>query len=217
MNSAILFDMDGVVLDTEPLYTNAQTKLFKEYGISIPKEDWGLFCGCSEEEFYTLSMKKYNITESRSIFIKKGQNYIREEFTNNLCFMPGFYQLINRIKNKHKIGLVTASPKHMLNWLLKRIELDSFFNYIISGEDAKRNKPFPDPYLMMMRNLNVKPSNCIIIEDSAPGIKAAIDSGAYVIAKTGSTPLLKLKKAHYIVNHLDEITNLLINNLLNNK
>ena len=69
----ILFDMDGVTLDTEPLYADGENKLFEEYGVKIPEEDWKLFRGCTEEKFYDISMKRYGITEDRTIFQKKGR------------------------------------------------------------------------------------------------------------------------------------------------
>ncbi len=86
LSKAVLFDMDGVVLDTEPLYTKAEIRLFKEYGVIIPEEDWSLFRGCSEKTFFDLSMKRYNITEDRHIFMEKGREYVRDEFIKSLTF-----------------------------------------------------------------------------------------------------------------------------------
>ena len=83
-NSAVIFDMDGVVIDTEPLYTRAEIRLFGEYDVEIPEEDWSLFRGCSEKTFFDLSMARYGITENRDIFIQKGRKYVLEEFKKNV-------------------------------------------------------------------------------------------------------------------------------------
>ena len=214
MNTAVIFDMDGVVIDTEPLYTRAEILLFGEYGIKIPEEDWSLFRGCSEEDFFDLSMKRYGIEENKTIFIEKGRNYVRNEFKKGLSFMPGFHELLHRIKMFHKTGLVTASPRHNVDWLCELIHLDKFFTHIISGAESKRNKPYPDPYIDMMELLNILPSNTIIIEDSLHGIRAGLESGAHVIAKKGSIPANQLSIAHRTVSHLDEITNQFIHDLL---
>ena len=214
-SKAVIFDMDGVILDTEILYTKAEIRLFGEYGVTIPEEDWPLFRGCAEDEFYTLSMNRYNITEDKSIFKNKGRQYVRTEFINNLKFMPGFHELHNKIINApYKTGLVTASPRHNLNWVRTLVDLDSLFEHIISGEDTERNKPHPEPYLKMMSILNTIPSNTIIIEDSINGIKAGLTAGAYVIAKTGSVPQNELTIAHKIIDHLEEITTDLIEEVL---
>ena len=214
LNSAVIFDMDGVVLDTEPLYTLAEIRLFSEYGVNIPEEDWALFRGCSEETFFDLSMKRYNISEEKNIFMEKGRKYVMEEFTSGLDFMSGFHSLYKRVQKQYKTGLVTASPRHNVDWLCELINLDVIFNNIISGAETTRNKPFPDPYLAMMNHLGVRPGDSVIIEDSLPGIRAALASGAHVIAKTGSVPEEKLTISHRIISHLNEITDQMIEELL---
>ena len=213
-NSAVIFDMDGVVLDTEPLYTKAEIALFKEYDVQIPEEDWSLFRGCSEEDFFNLSIHRYNISEDINIFKEKGRKYVRKEFTRGLAFMPGFHNLFNNLQKRYRIGLVTASPRQNIDWLCKLIGLDNIFKNIISGEETTRNKPYPEPYLAMMKQLNVLPKNSVIIEDSLHGLRAALSSGAHVIAKTGSVPKKDLEIADRIVSHLDEITFSMIDELL---
>ena len=87
---AILFDLDGTVIDSEHLYQKAETKLFKEYGVEIPNNDWKIFRGCSEQNFYKISMDRYNIKEQREIFIEKGRGYIKKEFESSLHFKKTF-------------------------------------------------------------------------------------------------------------------------------
>ncbi len=212
--SAILFDLDGVTIDTEPLYTLSEIRLFKEYGVEIPKEDWGLFRGCSENTFFDLSMARYGITENRDIFIQKGRKYVMEEFKKNIPFVPGFKDLIARVSKNYITGLVTASPIHSLDWIRKKIELDNYFKYIISGEETEKNKPHPHPYLKMMSRIDVLPENTVIIEDSIMGLRSAVASGGHVIALKGSVHPKNLVIAHKIVNHLDEITITFLEDLL---
>ena len=211
---AVLFDLDGVTIDTEPLYTLAEIRLFREYGVEIPKEDWSLFRGCSEDTFFDLSIARYGIKEDRDIFVRKGRQYVMEEFKNNIPFVPGFKDLISRICKKYITGLVTASPLHSLEWIRDKIKLDQYFQHILSGEETEKNKPFPHPYLEMMKRIGVNPNNTVIIEDSILGLRSALESGGHVIARIGSVPRNKLKIAHRIVNHLDEITLIFIEELL---
>ena len=96
-NFAVIFDMDGVVVDTEPLYTRAEIRLFGEYGVEIPEKDWSLFRGCAEQDFFDLSMARYNIVEDKKVFVEKGREYVKEEFRAGLAFMPGFNKLHSRI------------------------------------------------------------------------------------------------------------------------
>ena len=212
--SAILFDLDGVTIDTEPLYTLSEIRLFGDYGVKIPEEDFSLFRGCSEETFFDLSIARYGITENRDVFINKGRQYVMDEFKKNIPFVPGFKKLIARISKKYITGLVTASPLRSLNWIREQISLDNYFSYIISGEETNKNKPHPHPYLEMMNRIDVQPNNTVIIEDSISGLRSALASGAHVIAKTGSVPREKLNIAHTIVDHHDEITIKFIEELL---
>ena len=212
--SAVIFDMDGVILDTESLYTKAEIRLFGEYGVTIPEEDWSLFRGCAEQDFFDLSMKRYNITENRDVFVEKGREYVRDEFRKNLSFMPGFHDLHHRVNKQYKIGLVTASPRHNLDWLQGLIELNNLFQHIISGDETQHNKPHPDPYLAMLSLLDVKPYNAVIIEDSLHGLNSALSAGCHVIAKRGSVPEDNLSIAHEIVTELDEINLKMIKELM---
>ena len=216
-NFAVIFDMDGVVLDTEPLYTKAEIRLFGEYGVEIPKEDWSLFRGCAENDFFDLSMERYNICEDKNVFIEKGRKYVKDEFQRALTFMPGFHKLHARLKKQYSTGLVTASPRHNIDFLCGLIDLDNIFEHIISGDETLRNKPHPEPYFAMMKQLDVLPINSVIIEDSLHGLRAGLASGAHVIAKTGSVPKKDLSIAHRIVTHLDEITNNMLEELLHER
>ena len=213
-NFAVIFDMDGVVIDTEPLYTRAEIRLFGDYGVEIPEEDWPLFRGCAEEDFFDLSMKRYNIVEDKNVFIKKGREYVKDEFQRGLTFMPGFHKLHSRVQKQYSTGLVTASPQRNIDFLCELIDLDNIFKHIISGDETIRNKPHPEPYFAMMKKLNVLPINSVIIEDSLHGLQAGLASGARVIAKTGSVPDKDLSIAHLVITHLDEITNDVLEELL---
>lgn len=212
--AAILFDMDGVTIDTEPLYTRAEVRLFGEYGVKIPKEDFALFRGCSEKNFYDLSIKHYGISENKNIFISKGRKYVLEEFNKNIPFMPGFKTFHRWVSKKYHTGLVTASPKSSLNFICKKIGLQNYFSHMISGEETNKNKPFPDPYIEMMSRIDVQPVHTIIIEDSISGIKSGLAAGAHVIAKTGSIPKERLHEAHRVINNYNEITPSLLEELL---
>jgi HAD superfamily hydrolase (TIGR01509 family) len=209
----ILFDLDGVTIDTEPLYARGEIRLFKEYGITIPKEDWKLFRGCTEETFYDLSMDRYGITEDRKTFQNKGRAYVREEFEKNLSFMPGFIALIKRLNDQYPVGLVTATPEYMYNWLDERLNLSRIFKHIVYGEMTKRGKPSPEPYLLGMKQFNISAKNTMIIEDSVHGIQAGLSANARVVALTGSVNIEDMPPAHKIINSLNEINANFINSL----
>ena len=127
--------------------------------------------------------------------------------------MDGFKAFINRLDGRLQLGLVTASPEKMFNWINERLHLDSIFEHIVYGGMTSNDKPHPEPYLYAMNLFNMKAQHTIIIEDSVHGINAGLSSNAKVIAKTGSVNIADMPKAHTIINHFDEITEELINSL----
>ena len=209
----ILFDLDGVTIDTEPLYAKGEIRLFKEYGVSIPQEDWKLFRGCTEEKFYDLSMNRYGITEDRIIFQNKGRAYVREEFEKHLDFMPGFKDLIKRLNGQYLIGLVTATPEYMFKWVDERLNLSDVFEHIVYGGMTDKGKPNADPYLLGMKQFNMDPKNTMVIEDSVHGIQAGLSANAKVVGLTGSVDVEDMPAAHKIINSLNEIDTIFINSL----
>ncbi len=208
MNSieAILFDLDGVVIDSEPLYQKGEMRLFREYGVEIPEEDWQLFRGSTEKLFYKMARERYHIDAGVEDLRKKGRGYVLEEFAKHLDYMPGFTNLMKSMDGQFKVGLVTATPADMFEWVNLRLNLRKFFPHILTGNMTTRGKPHPDPYLKMMKILSVRPQSCIIVEDSRHGITSGLRSGARVIALTGSIPHEKMPKTHAVVTNLSEIT-----------
>jgi len=203
---AVCFDMDGVTIDSEPLYAKAEIRLFREYGVEIPDEDWILFRGCNEKKFYELSMKRYSINEEKNLFIAKGRSYIKKEFTKNLKFMNGFINLHkNLIKHGISTALVTASPEKMFNFVNLKMKLTNKFDKVIFGEMTKYHKPNPEPYLLAMDQLDMKPKDTLIIEDSMYGLQAAKSSGAVVIGIRGSIPDIHLQIADFVISSLTDL------------
>ena len=211
MAKAVLFDLDGVTIDTEPLYTIGEGRLFREYGVVIPDEDWKLFRGISEDKFYSLSMEKYQIKENPVLFREKGRKYVLEAFENNVKFMPGLLSLVQRIKPFFKIGLVTASPWEIFEWLDEQLGIYKIFKNVLCGDAVSNPKPHPEPYLKMIERLKITPKETVIIEDSIHGINSGLAAGSNVIALTGSVPISDIPKSALIIHHLDEISPEMIN------
>ena len=199
--------MDGVVVDSEPLYAQAEIKLFAEYGVSIPDEDWKLFRGCTEDGFYDIALDRYGIKEDRTVLMERGRQYVQAEFAASLNYMPGFSSLIGRIHQAGlKRGLVTSSPERMYRYVDGLLSVGLHFDDVIWGGMTENSKPHPEPYLSMMKKLDVIPDECLIIEDSLHGLNAAVASGAKVIALTGSVEIEDIPVVNQIVENLEDVT-----------
>ncbi|MFC1618605.1 HAD family hydrolase [Candidatus Neomarinimicrobiota bacterium] len=206
MIKAVIFDMDGVVVDSEPLYQMAEERLFSEYGVTIPQDDWKLFRGCTEARFYELAHQRYGITVPSEELRRKGRDYVLSAFEADLEYKSGFIELQRDLKGRYQLGLVTSTPEQIFDKMDEQIGIRDYFDDVITGGMTVNNKPHPEPYLEMMRRLNVAPVESVIIEDSISGLLSALASGAWTIAITGSVPIEDMPGAHRTIDSLTEIS-----------
>ena len=206
---AILFDLDGVVIDSEKLYSSSEGALLGKYGVKFSERDWNYIKGCTETQFYNLVYEKFDIPIARKELIKEGRSYLMKIFTERLNYMEGFEALYSKINKKYKLALVTSTNLDIVNHIEGLLSLKSKFNIIIASNDTKKHKPNKEPYTKAMELLRVKKEQCIVVEDSFQGIMAGKNAGATVIALEGSIDRKYLKDADYIISHLRYIENIL--------
>ena len=183
MKKCVLFDMDGVVINSEPLYEKATLALMKKYNVSIPPSDWKSLHGLSEKSFYETCIKKYKINCSLDALIKEGNIFVLEVFKRSeIPFNDGFISLFNAINRFYSLALVTATSEKIFNIINQKLKLSTYFSTIVYGGMTQKNKPHPDPYLYAIKSLATNPKNCVIIEDSLPGLMAARSARCKTIA-----------------------------------
>ncbi len=211
---AILFDMDGTILDSEYMHTEVLQEVVKERsGIDISKEEIRKHIGLKYSEklekiFAERGIKK-DTKELGSIAGKKSL-----ENSHLVKKMDEADEIIQEMKENFKIALVTGSSKEQSEIFLKSVNLKKYFDIMISSSNVKRNKPYPDSYLLAAEKLKVKPKECVVIEDSVVGVKGAKSAEMFCIA----IPNIYIKngdfsKADLIVDSLKEITLEMVKNL----
>ena len=196
---AILFDMDGVVVDSEKLYSQSEKKLLAQYGVKFDQSDWYYIKGCTEKQFYDLVYKKFNINIPRDQLIDKGRNFLKNIFTQKLDYMNGFNEIHSIFKKQYKLALVTSTGPELVNHIDSLLSIYKKFDVVITSNDTTIHKPQPEPYLIAMDRLQLQPNQCIIFEDSIQGIKAGKAAGSYVIALEGSLEKEVLTEADLII------------------
>ncbi len=213
MIKAVVFDMDGVVVDSEPLYQQAQVGLFAEFGVTIPEDDWKLFRGMTEEAYYEFVGRRYNLIRQLPELRRRGREYVQQLFEAELEFMTGFTHLQRLLKGQYRLGLVTSTASDLYQVVNDKLQLGPFFEEVLCGDMTTKSKPHPEPYLEIMRRMEITPNETVVVEDSIHGLQAARDSGAWTIALTGSVPQEDMPPVHAIIDSLAELSPGYIENL----
>jgi beta-phosphoglucomutase len=176
---AILVDLDDTLIFTKEANFYAYRESCRRQSVELSYEDFGLTKGVDSTLFLSELFPK--LSEQQIIEIKEYKSTIYGEFLNYTIVNTLILDLLLTQKRSTKIGLVTNAKRFNCLQLLQHHQLIDLFDVIVNGDDVVNLKPEPEPYLLAMQRLNVKPSNCIAIEDSATGSKSAIRAGLKVL------------------------------------
>jgi len=209
MLKAVLFDMDGVIVDTEPLHRKAYFLMFKDMGIHVTEQMYTSYTGQSTLNICKQLVGHFNLDTDPKTLVAIKRKHFKYLFENDtsLQLLDGVLDLI---KNYHDNGLtlVLASSASMpnINRIFKRFNLDQYFVAKLSGADLKQSKPHPEIFINAAKASGHPKKNCMVIEDSSNGIKAANDAGIFVVGydSTHSTDQ-DYSKADKVVSSFSEL------------
>lgn len=209
MIKAVIFDMDGLIIDSEPLHSKSLEILLKKYGKTPKYHKNGLIhrVGLSGDEEYIKLLEKYELQEEKELFRKKRRRIYVKLLNEKLEPMPGFLPLMKILQRKG-IQLGVASNRFVghIKLILKKFEVIELFGVIVGANKKIPHKPAPDTYLRAARKLKVDPKECVALEDSETGVTSAKGAGMKVIAVPNKyTKSHNFSKADLIVNSLKEI------------
>jgi beta-phosphoglucomutase len=189
---ALILDMDGVVVNTEPILFTIFRRIFEPLQIAFTDEYLYRLVGDSTEKNMLDVARDYSVALDIVQYTEKLHSaYIMELETVPIPLREGIADLLQQTKSRgSKIGLCTSSRTGMVSRIMQRIgssqglamPLQSYFDVVVTGDMVRRKKPDPEPYLLACRLLRVQPSSSLVIEDSAAGIDAAKAAGCYCIA-----------------------------------
>ena len=203
--SAILFDMDGTIIDSEPLWLQAEIEVMAELGCHWDEQDQINCLGGPMERTEKYMQDRSGNVKPYGYFGQRLNEVMKLKFVKDLELMPNALELITKSKQAGlKTALVTASGRELMNSALTRFPENSFDN-AISRDDVTNSKPHPEPYLMAAKRLEVKIEECLVLEDSMTGVRAGLDSGAQVVAISHIISIANEKNLR-VISSLSEIT-----------
>ena len=203
----VIFDLDGVILNSEPLHDHAKKRILKEGGVmEDPDLSWSV--GKPSNILWSLMKDRYGLKPSEDELEQRQYNYILEEVEENqIQPSEGLIELLQWLKEEQiRIGLVSSSWGSFVHSVLEHYNIKHFFDYVIAGDDVERKKPFPDGYLKALDLFSLPSSSAIAIEDSKTGSEAAISAQLKCIGYQNPTSGKQdLTKCYKVIDQLNQV------------
>lgn len=212
---AVLFDMDGVIIDSEPLWSEAEKRLLARRNLSYSPSLKTAMMGRDAKGAVSLLIEHYSLAESLEELIGERNHLIAQLFKEDLKTIPGALELVRSvIAAGIMTGLVSSSSQVLIELALEKVGATGLFAVTLSGDQVARGKPAPDVYITAAERLGVKPEHCLVIEDAPHGVAAAKHAGMCCLAIDTSVNVVELATADRVVSGFEEVDVQLLRNLM---
>jgi beta-phosphoglucomutase family hydrolase len=196
MIRAVIFDMDGVIAETEYVHIEAEKQTMLKYGVRISEDELHEYTGTTAKLMFTELIKKYGLDATFEEMFRVKEKILFELMEKGIQPTKGVVDLLLELR-KRKIKLAVASSSHrkMIEYVLKTLKITGLFESVVGAEDIERSKPDPEIFQVSAKRLEVKPEKCLVVEDSRLGVEAAKSAGmkclGYVNPSSGKQDLSK--------------------------
>ncbi|MEE9324200.1 MAG: HAD family phosphatase [Dehalococcoidia bacterium] len=200
MFKAVIFDMDGVLADSEPLYLEAINRVLALQEVHLAQEENEAIIGTTVEGTWQWLMAHFNLPHTRDFWIAQYDSAVLQILKEKVTPSLGLYHLLEELKRRAlRLAVASSSRGEWIDAVLSTLKIKGEFQAIVSAEMVERGKPHPDIFLMAAKKLNTPPHQCIVMEDSPRGIEAAKRAGMTAIA------LLTLYTRHLDLSRADRV------------
>jgi beta-phosphoglucomutase family hydrolase len=218
MKKCVIFDMDGVIINSEPIHMECERTMFDMMSITISEEEHNEMVGATDLTIWERIKKSHKLPLSvpQIIHLKKSIYMECLKSKGSLKPIPFVVELIADLhKNEFMLALASSSPLEQIEYILSILNLKSYFHAIVSGDAVKCGKPHPEIFLKAAQELNLDPKNCVVIEDSCNGVMAAKNASMKCIAYSNpSSGVQNLNEAIVVIHSFKELSSKFILDLL---
>jgi HAD superfamily hydrolase (TIGR01509 family) len=202
----ILWDMDGVIVDSSAFHFAAWQETFAKRGVKFTRADFTKLFGARNDFIIGTIMGKELPEKDVKIMVWEKEESFRRKATGKIKPFSGAVKLLNAIKKGNfKLGLVSSAPQENIELVLSELNLEGIFDCIVFGQEVSESKPSPQIYLLAAKKLGATPNDCMVVEDSPLGVKAAKTAGMKCLAITNTHPRQKLEEADSVVGSLENV------------
>lgn len=207
MIKGVLFDMDGVLADSEQFICSAAVEMFRELGCTVKREDFKPFTGTGENRYLGGVAEKYGVHADMEKMKARTYQIYGELVKGALSPLPGARDFVEGCRRKgFRLALATSADRIKMDMSLSEIGIPpDTFDSIVTGLDVVNKKPAPDIYLKAAGNIGLEPGECLVVEDAVSGITAGKAAGCRCLAVTTSFPAEMLSEADWITDSLGNV------------
>ncbi|MFP3126431.1 HAD family phosphatase [Ectobacillus funiculus] len=204
---AVIFDMDGVIVDSEPIYRRLNEDIFKILKVQVDENTKLSFMGGTTKRKWTILKEKFSLSQSlEELIALQNSIFTKQEWDFKQILFSEAIPLLKSLKEQEiPTVLATSSDKKRIQAVLEQCELRSYFNEIVCGVDFERGKPDPEIFLHAADKVGVSAKNCVVIEDSYNGVTAAKRADIYCIGVRHKLIDMDLSQADRVVDSLSEV------------
>lgn len=183
MIKAVIFDMDGLMIDSESASYIAFQRALKDFGGSYSEEENSEYIGITDLDGAADIVKRKKLKISKEELVERKQEYYLQSLKKNIIVQPGLMDLLKNLKKRGiKTAIASSSQRQSIEIVIDKLKLKEYIDFYCSGREVKRGKPFPDVFLKAAAGLKADPKNCLVLEDSPKGVQAAKAAGMMVFA-----------------------------------
>lgn len=206
MIKAVLFDLDGTIVDSEAQAFLVIQKKCLEWGVRIKPTDAAVFAGKKWDFAFSYLCQTYDFPIEESELGQKILHAYHLSLQETISVVPGVVEAIKELSREYKMGLVSGSYRKDILYILQKLDVLKYFSIVLGSEDYPNSKPAPDGYRQAIDFFKLQPENCLVFEDSHPGIDSALAAGAYVVAVTLTNHFgHDLSKAHAQIKNFQKV------------
>ncbi|WP_294159531.1 HAD family phosphatase [uncultured Selenomonas sp.] len=206
---AFIFDMDGVIIDSEPLHSRVKMETFAHFGLPFDEDDLAQYMGRTSVDIFSDVLAKEHRTDVsvQEIVDYKHAHYLELAVGGALTAIPGSLDLIHRLREAGvPLALATSSWRRVVDAILVQFDLTEAFQSVITGSELPKSKPDPAIYRLSAEALGASPRACVVLEDTSAGVAAAKGAGMYCIGfRSPHSGVQDLSRADKIVDNLATI------------
>ncbi|MEP2026316.1 MAG: HAD family phosphatase [Reichenbachiella sp.] len=209
MLEAVIFDMDGVIMDSEPIHYETEFEILKRFGVTdYPFSEHAKYVGMRTRDLWAGHIEKYRLDASwKELTIEGDDAYINGLKEKDFDPIEGLIGLLDRIKTSGtKMIVASSASRENIKLVLDKFAITQYFEGYVSSQDVEKTKPNPDIFLLAAKTLGVDPKHCVVIEDAKHGVQAAISAGMKCIGyRNLNSGNQDLTKAHVIIDSHNNI------------